>query len=112
VIAHHETLTDHQTSVPVSIPLHTALRTQNQWRTWSIALCGLSLRIASDEAMTTRTFAARVTGIDSAGDDPRIPRLVFGIRENASLHPIRPLRIAAMAILALLWFQVAQMLKN
>ena len=57
--------------------------------------------------MATSTFAARIARIDSAGDDPRVPCLVLGIREDASLHPVGAFRVAAMAILARARFEVA-----
>jgi hypothetical protein len=62
--------------------------------------------------MAARTFAARIARVDSAGDDSLIPRFLLGVSEDASLHPVGAFAVAATAILAFLWFQVAQVLKH
>ncbi len=62
--------------------------------------------------MTASTFSARIARIDTAGDDSFIPRLVFGVLEDAALHPEGPFAIAAMAVLAFGRFKVAQVLKH
>ena len=90
----------------------TALRTQHQWSTWSIALGRLTCPIAKNLRMTARTFPTGIARTHPTGDDPRIPSLVFGVLENASLHPVRSFHVAPMAILARARFEVAQMLKN
>src|SRR5438132_5439562 len=56
VIPHDETACDHQTSISIRIANHTALRTQHQWSTWSIALGRLTCPIAKNLRMTARTF--------------------------------------------------------
>jgi hypothetical protein len=62
--------------------------------------------------MAPGTFATGVSGIDTGRDDSLVPRLVFGVGENASLHPEGSLAIATAAILAFLWLELAQVLKN
>ncbi len=58
--------------------------------------------------MAASTFAAGISGVDSARDDPLIPRLVFRVREDASLHPKGSFAIASVAILAFGWLEVPQ----
>jgi hypothetical protein len=72
----------------------------------------LPCREAFDLFATASTFAARVAGIDAGGDDPAVPGFVLRKLENAPLHPEGPLAVAPFAILALLWFELAQMLED
>src|SRR5437868_2691913 len=61
------------------------------------------------------TFGAFSTGIawiDSTGDNSLIPRFVFGIGEDASLHPESAFAIAPVTVLALLRLQVPKMFKH
>ena len=62
--------------------------------------------------MATRAFSTGIAWIDTAGDDALVPRLVLRVLEDASLHPVGTFRVATTAILALLWFEMAQMLKH
>ncbi len=41
-----------------------------------------------------------------------MPRLVFGIAEDASLHPIRALFVPSLAVLAFGGLEVCQVLKH
>src|SRR2546425_3091935 len=88
LIPRDEAASDHQTRISVSIASHAALWTENQGSPWSIATGWHPLSIPSHQAIATSTFSARIARIDSAGDDPRVPCLVLGIREDASLHPV------------------------
>src|SRR5258708_13023102 len=92
--------------------LHTTLMTQNQRSTLSIPLCRLPLLIACHQAVTTSTFPTGVVWIDPAGDDALVPCLIFGVLEDAPLHPEGSLAVSPTAILASLRFEVAQMLKH
>ena len=56
--------------------------------------------------------SARIPGVDPAGDDPLVPRFVFGVGEDPSLHPESAFAISPVTICALLWLEVAQVLKD
>src|SRR5450759_2995053 len=112
VIAFHQTLTDDQTGIVIGIALRATLLAEDQWSAGGISFCWLACLIPGDKRMTASTFSARIPRVDSRCDDPLIPCLVFGIREDASLHPVCPLAIASMAVLALLWLEIAQVLKD
>lgn len=107
LITCYQTLTDHQTGIPIRMASHTASRTEHQWRTRGIAFDGLPRCIASDKGRATSTFSTGISGIDTGRDDPFIPRLVFGVGEDTSLHPESAFAIASAAILALLGFEFA-----
>jgi hypothetical protein len=62
--------------------------------------------------MATSTFPTGVSGIDTGRDDPLIPRLVLGVLEEASLHPEGPFAVTPTTILALLRFELAQVLED
>ncbi len=62
--------------------------------------------------MTAVTFPARIGRVDSAGNDPDVPRLVFGVIEDTSLHPVGAFVVSPATILALLRLEVAQVLKD
>src|SRR6185312_1432864 len=88
VIASHESLTDLEAGVAVSMPTHLAVGTDDQRGPHLIPLFWLPLRIANDLRTTTSAFSAGILGIDPAGDDPGlVPCLVFGVAEDATLHP-------------------------
>jgi hypothetical protein len=86
--------------------------TQNQRSTLSIPLCWLPLSIACYQAVTTSTFPTGVAWIDPAGDDALVPCLIFGVLEDAPLHPEGSLAVSPTAILASLGFEVAEVLKH
>jgi hypothetical protein len=112
LIAFHQTLTDDKTGISVGIALHATLRTEGQWSAGGIAFCWLACLIPSDKRMTTGTCSARIPRVDSGRDDPLIPCLVFGVREDASLHPEGPFAIASSAVLAPGRFETAKVLKH
>jgi len=112
LIAHNETLTDHQAGIPISIASHPTRLTEHERRTRGISFGGLACRVSSDKRMTTRTFSTRIARAYSAGDDSFIPRFVLCVLEDASLHPVGTFRVPPMAILAPLGFEIAQMLKH
>src|SRR6266496_2706434 len=47
-----------------------------------------------------------------AGNDPLVPRLVFGKVEDPPLHPELPFAVSPSAILPLFGLEIAQMLKH
>jgi hypothetical protein len=62
--------------------------------------------------MATSTFPTGISWADSAGENAFIVRFVLGVLEDASLHPEGSFAIASAAILALGWFEIAQVLKD
>lgn len=107
-----EALTDHQTGVAIGIPAHVACLAQHKRRARGIPLGGLPVLVADHEPMTLGTFSTGVAGIDATSDDRLRPCLVFGVPEDASLHPESAFAIATAAISALLWLETAQMFKR
>src|SRR5258708_36254789 len=91
---------------------HTARGTPHKWSTRSIAFCRLALRIAHDLCPAAGTGSAGIPGIDAGGDDALVPRLVFGVLEDATLHPESPFPVAPATILAFRWLEGAQMFKH
>ena len=108
----NQTLADNQTGISIGMTLHTTLMTQNQRSTLSIPLCRLPLLIACHQAVTTSTFSTGVAWIDPAADDALVPCLIFGVVEDAPLHPEGSLAVSPPAILASLGFEVAEVLKH
>jgi hypothetical protein len=108
----NETLTDHQRSIPICLPTHLTLWAGDQWHTVGIAFLWLPLRIAHHERMTASTLSAGVARVDPAGDDTVCPCLIFGVLEDAPLHPEGAFDVPSAAILALLWLEIAQVLKS
>jgi hypothetical protein len=92
--------------------LHPTLLTQNQRSTLRIPLCRLPLLIACHQAVTTSTFPTGVAWIDPAGDDALVPCLLFGVLEDAPLHPEGSLAVSPAAIRASLGLEVAEVLKH
>src|SRR5260221_14377940 len=102
-----QALSDSQAGISVGMIAHLALWAEAEGGTGSIALLGLSLVIAHDQAMTTMAFPTRIARIHTGLDDTAyIPRLELCEAENAALHPVGPFRIAPTRIRALLWSQV------
>ena len=103
-----QALPDSQAGISVGMVAHLALWAEAEGGAGSIALLGLSLVVAHDQAMTTMALPARIARIHTGRDDTAsIPRLVLCVAEHAALHPVGPFRIAPTRILALLWSQVA-----
>ena len=73
-----QALSDSQAGISVGVVAHLALWAEAEGGAGSIALLGLSLDIAHDQAMTTMTFPARIARIHTGRDDTAyIPRLVL-----------------------------------
>src|SRR6266496_1147276 len=62
--------------------------------------------------MATSTFSTGIPRVDSTGDDPLVPRLIFAQLEDASLHPECSFAIPSVAIFAPVWLQVPKVLKD
>lgn len=113
VIASHESLTNLEAGVAVSMPTHLAVWTDDQRCTHVISLFWLPLRIANDLRTTTSAFPAGILRIDPTGDDPRlVPCLVFGVAEDATLHPEGSFLIASAAVATFFRFEMAEMFKH
>src|SRR6266571_2733759 len=97
--------------VAIGIALHATLLTEDQRGTRGIALCRLPLFVASHQAMATSTLSAGVSWVDPTGEKTFAVGLVLRVLEDASLHPEGPFAIASSAVLALLWLEMAQVLK-
>jgi hypothetical protein len=110
--AGNQTLPDDQTGIAIRIAAHGACFTEHERRSRGIACYRLSLGVADHQTLATSAFSGRIPGIDPAGDDPLVPRFVFGVGEDASLHPESAFAIAPVAIFALLWLEGAQVLKD
>lgn len=93
-------------------PQRRALGAEHQRRTGGIALFRLTLSIAHNEAMAARALTACIARTHAAGDDPLMPRLVFGVPEDAPFHPEGPLAVAPAAIPAFLWSKLREVFKH
>jgi len=102
-----EALSDHQTGIAIGMALHPTPLTANQRSTLRIALCRLPLSIACHQRVTTSTLSTGVARVDPTGDDVLVPCLIFGIGEDASLHPIGPFLIAPFTVFPFCGFEVA-----
>ena len=57
-------------------------------------------------------FSGGIAWVDPTGDDPLVPRLIFGVVEDPALHPVCPFRISAPTILTLFRFEIPQVLED
>src|SRR5579884_1510282 len=87
-------------------------RAQDEGRTHGIAMLRVPAYRISHLRSTVSTLAAGVARVDAAGDETAVPCLVLRIPEDTALHPVRPLQIATMTILALLRLEIAQVFKD
>ena len=110
--AGNEPLPDDETGIAIGVALHGAVFTEHEGCAWGIAFQRLARIVANDGVVAAVAFPACIPGGDPTGDDLLVPRLIFGIGEDASLHPESPFAIPASAILALFGLEVAQMLKD
>ena len=113
LIAIHEPLAYLEAGIAVGMPAHLAGWTHDQGCTHLVALFGLPLRVANYLRTTAGAFPAGIPGVDPAGDDTGlVPRLVFGVAENAALHPEGSLHVSSVTIPAFLRFQIAEVFKH
>ena len=110
--AGNEPLSDDETGIAIRVALHGAVFAEHEGCAWGITFHWLARIVANDGVVTAMTFPARIARVDPTGDDLLVPRLIFGIGEDASLHPESPFAIPASAILALFRLEVTQMLKD
>src|SRR6266550_1232328 len=85
--ASNQTVPDDETGIAVRIAAHGACFTEHERRSRGIACYRLSLGVADHQTLATSAFSGRIPGVDPAGDDPLVPRFVFGVVEDASLQP-------------------------
>src|SRR2546428_1582383 len=112
LIACNQTLTDNQTRIAIRIAPHATPLTEHQGRTVGISLCWLRDLIPSHQTMATSTFSTSISWADPAGENAFVIRFVFGVLEDASLHPEGSFAVASTAILALLRLEMTQVLKH
>src|SRR5258708_24502831 len=103
-----EPLTDDKTSIAIRVPSHGTLRTEHERCAWGVAFDRVPLGIADERAMAAMTLSGRVARVDPARNDLLVPRLIFGILEDAPLHPVGSFAVPPVAILPLLRLEVAQ----
>ena len=89
-----------------------ALGAEHERHSGGIALFGLTLSITHNASTAARALPACVARTHAAGDDPLMPRLVFGVPEDAPFHPESPLAIAPAAIPAFLWSKLREVFKH
>ena len=111
-VARQEALSDDETGITICISLHPTRLAEREWHPRGVAAHRLPLCIPHDQGMTTVAFSGRVARIDAAGDDPQVPRLIFGIIEDPSLHPELSFAVAPVAIFPLRGLEVAQVLEH
>jgi hypothetical protein len=109
-----QALPNHDAGVSVGVVPMTTLRikTHDQRCSGLIAFLWLTSMVTSHFLMTTRTFSTGILGIDTARDDPFIPRFVAGIAEDASLHPVHAFLVGTLTVATLFWLQTLQMLEH
>ncbi len=107
-----QSLTDDQRGIPIGISSHSTVRAKGQRRPRRVAFCGVFGVVACDEAMTTGAFFAGIAGAHTTRDDPLAPGFVLRVFEDASLHLVCPFRVTSTAVFALLWCEIAEVLKD
>jgi len=112
LIPGNQALPDDETGIAIGVSSHLALLTEYQSATRGIAFDGFSSVIPNDLGMAAMTFSARVARVHAAGQDLLIPRLIPGIFEDSSLHPVGSFAIPPVAILSLFRLEVAQVLED
>src|SRR5258708_4560898 len=109
--AGNEPLPNDQTGISIGISAHLTLRTEAERRARGIALFGVPLGVAHNQAPATMAFSGRIARVDPAGQDPLVVRLILGVFEDPPLHPVSPFGIPPAAIFALFRAEVPQMLE-
>src|SRR5450759_1364593 len=62
--------------------------------------------------MTAMAYYGRVARVEATGDEPSVPRNIFGEVEDPPLHPESSLSVPSAAILALCRLEVSQVFKH
>ena len=111
-VALNQALTNDQTGIAIGMSSHLALLAEDQWRAGSIAFHGLSRIVANDRSVAAMAFSGGIVWVDPTGDNPLVPRLIFGVVEDPAFHPECPFRISPSTILALFRLEVPQVLED
>src|SRR5436305_4507847 len=111
-VAPGEALTDHKRGIAICVSTHMARGAEAKRRARGVAANVLPLGVTHYACMTAMAFSRRVARVDPAGENPSVPRLVFGVGEDPPLHPEGSLRVSPAAILALFRLEVSQVFKH
>jgi hypothetical protein len=105
---------NHDAGVSVGVVPMTTLRikTHDQRCSGLIAFLWLTSMVTSHFLMTQRTFSTGILGIDTARDDPLVPRFVAAVTEDASFHPVHAFLVRTVTVAALVRLQIPQMFKH
>ena len=108
----HQALTNVPAGIMIGVHFFRADATPHQGSTGPIALSWRASTVAGDQGATPSTLAARVLGIDPAGDDPDVPGFIPGKAEDRAPEPEGPFGIGAPRIPAPFRPKMSQMLKH
>src|SRR5437667_1259542 len=111
-VAPGEAASYHETGIAICIPTHVAGGAETERCARGIAALGLCFCVTHYACMTAMAFSGCVARVDSGGDDPSVPRFIFGVVEDPALHPERSLRVPPAAILALFRLEIPQVFKH
>ena len=111
-IALDQATADDQTGIAIGMSSHLALWAEHQGRAGRIACHSLSRRVANDLSVAAMAFSGGIAWVDPTGNDPLVPRLIFGVGEDPALHPECPFRISPPTIRALFRLEVPQVLED
>ena len=103
---------DDEARIADGIAMHLTLWAKDQGSAEGVAICWLTGIVAGNKALATGAFSAGISGIDPAGDDALVPRLIPGIVKNATFQPVGVLLIPTFTVGALLRCEMPQMLKD
>ena len=109
-----QTLPDHDAGVSVGVVSMTTLRskTHDQRCSWLIAFLWLTSMGTSHFLMTTRTCSTGILGIDTARDDPLVPRDVSAVPADASFQPVPAFLVRTLTVASLFRLQIPQLFEH
>jgi hypothetical protein len=109
-----QTLPNHDAGVPVGVVPMTTRRskTHDQRCSGLIAFLWLTSMVPSNLLMTTRTCSTGILGIDTARDDPLVPRDVSAVPEDASFQPVHAFLVGTLTVASLFRLQIPQMFEH
>jgi hypothetical protein len=110
-ISGEELVPDLQTGISIGMIESLAYGTLAQWSTHLITLGLFSLMVACNQRSTFRTSTAGISGIYPTGENTSIVGFILCVVEDTPFHPEGSFAIASLAVLALLWFEIAKVLK-
>src|SRR5947207_11346623 len=105
-------MSDNSGGIGSCVALHVALSAEAERSARGIAAVGLPLGVTHDAGITAMAFSRCVARVDPTGDDPLVPRLVFGVGEDPPLHPECSFAVSPAAILALFRLEGSQVFKH